>query len=442
MMTMKTKRIASLLLSAALLLSLAVPAFAENPTTEETAEPETAVQEVEPEALTEEDAVAPVAEPTAKKEYTYVAIGDSVTAGVGLSGLQYKLVQNGFDMSGNYKGYDGQCFVGYVADQLGLDRDHAINLGLPAVMTKDLADLIETGAMPAMNQYSGVQYTSVPELKEYIQKADLITLQIGANDALIRTIVALGEATNWKSEKLANSMVTGMFRNLTPDNIDYFMDCLKQLTLTPSEFRAGFLVLRATSMPSVLVELGYISTPDEEQYLLSDAGTTALSNSIYKAFLNYKREHDAPIGRSRVQEQELPEPENKPKESRIEIQTAEPDTATEPDKVTKKPVPATQKKITGDQARTSAKPVFKIQILVSNKILPKGSKQLKGVSPVSYYREKGLYKYTYGENTDYNKILRMKRNITPKFKDAFIIAFKNGEKMNVNEAIKEFKKNR
>ena len=128
-MTMKTKRIASLLLSAALLLSLAVPAFAENPTTEETAEPETAVQEVEPEALTEDDAVAPVAEPTAKKEYTYVAIGDSVTAGVGLSGLQYKLVQNGFDMSGNYKGYDGQCFVGYVADQLGLDRDHAINLG-------------------------------------------------------------------------------------------------------------------------------------------------------------------------------------------------------------------------------------------------------------------------------------------------------------------------
>ena len=43
---------------------------------------------------------------------------------------------------------------------------------------------------------------------------------------------------------------------------------------------------------------------------------------------------------------------------------------------------------------------------------------------------------------DSHKILRMKRNITPKFKDAFIIAFKNGEKMNVNEAIKEFKKNR
>lgn len=267
-MTMKTKRIASLLLSAALLLSLAVPAFAENPTTEETAEPETAVQEVEPEALTEDDAVAPVAEPTAKKEYTYVAIGDSVTAGVGLSGLQYKLVQNGFDMSGNYKGYDGQCFVGYVADQLGLDRDHAINLGLPAVMTRDLADLIETGAMPAMNQYSGVQYTSVPELKEYIQKADLITLQIGANDALIRTIVALGEATNWKSEKLANSMVTGMFRNLTPDNIDYFMDCLKQLTLTPSEFRAVMYLL-TTGMGQICTST-YADTVTQLERVMKD----------------------------------------------------------------------------------------------------------------------------------------------------------------------------
>lgn len=206
--------------------------------------------------------------------------------------------------------------------------------------------------------------------------------------------------------------------------------------------QAGFLVLRATSMPSVLVELGYISTPEEEQYLLSDAGTTALSNSIYKAFLHYKREHDAPGSRSRVQGQDLPEPENKPEESRIEAQTAEPDTAAEPAKVIQEPAPAPRRTTTGTKTQTPAKPVFKIQILVSNKVLPKGSKQLKGVSPVSYYREKGLYKYTYGESTDYNKILRMKRNITTKFKDAFIIAFKNGEKMNVNEAIKEFKKNR
>lgn len=205
--------------------------------------------------------------------------------------------------------------------------------------------------------------------------------------------------------------------------------------------QAGFLVLRATSMPSVLVELGYISTPDEEQYLLSDAGTTALANSIYQAFLNYKREHDSPTSRSRVRQQNLPEPDSKPEESVAERPTAEPDTPAEPVKSVKSS-PSTPKKASGTQTKVSNKPVFKIQILTSNKILPKGSKQLKGLSPVSYYREKGLYKYTYGESTDYNKVLRTKRNITAKFKDAFIIAFKNGEKMNVNEAIREFKKNR
>lgn len=294
-MTMKTKRIASLLVSAGLLLSMAVPAFAaQAPLAPEADTLPAAVQETEPEEKTEPEASsAPETEPeeaptettqaqettkasqtaeTAQKapakDFLYVAIGDSVTAGVGLSGLQYKLVQNGFDMSGNYKGYDGQCFVGYVADQLGLDRDHAINLGLPAVMTRDLADLIETGAMPAINHYSGVQYTSVPELKEYIQKADLITLQIGANDALIRTIVALGEATNWKSEKLANSMVTGMFRNLTPDNIDYFMDCLKQLTLTPSEFRAVMYLL-TTGMGQICTST-YADTVTQLERVMKD----------------------------------------------------------------------------------------------------------------------------------------------------------------------------
>ena len=56
--------------------------------------------------------------------------------------------------------------------------------------------------------------------------------------------------------------------------------------------QAGFLVLRETTMPGVLVELGYISTPDEERYLLTEAGTSALAKSIYQAFLNYKKKYD------------------------------------------------------------------------------------------------------------------------------------------------------
>lgn len=190
-------------------------------------------------------------------------------------------------------------------------------------------------------------------------------------------------------------------------------------------------------MPGVLVELGYISTPDEEQYLLSDTGSEALANSIYKAFLNYKREHDAPIDRSKVQQPEMPEPE----ESVAETPTDEPDSAPEPVRSDRKPG-TPNIKTNKSNPEVVHKPIFKIQILASDRVLPKNSRQLKGLSPVSYYKEKGLYKYTYGESTDYNKVLRMKREVTAKFKDAFIIAFKNGEKMNVNEAIKEFKKNR
>ena len=53
--------------------------------------------------------------------------------------------------------------------------------------------------------------------------------------------------------------------------------------------QAGFLVLRATSMPSVLIELGYINNPNEAAYLTSTAGVNALAKSIYNAFVAYKK---------------------------------------------------------------------------------------------------------------------------------------------------------
>ena len=182
--------------------------------------------------------------------------------------------------------------------------------------------------------------------------------------------------------------------------------------------QAGFLVLRETTMPGVLVELGYISNPEEEQYLLSNAGTTALAKSIYQAFARYKGQQTG------VTPKDLPpieEVASSPKPTQTSSSTSQ------PKKTTKK---------------VGGKPVFKVQILVSEKKLPANSKQFKGLSPVNHYREKGLYKYTYGESTDYNKVLRTKRQIASKFKDAFIVAFKNGEKVNVNEAINEFKRNR
>lgn len=213
--------------------------------------------------------------------------------------------------------------------------------------------------------------------------------------------------------------------------------------------QAGFLVLRATSMPSVLIELGYISNPYEEAYLLSEKGTTTLARSIYDAFKTYKNQN-------KTSKAATAKPTRATKEmlinnSSIDIETGnETYTTNESASSNNRQVNSSSKRTTTNSVketatakRTKQKPIFKIQILVSNKLLSTKSKLFKGLTHVDHYKENGLYKYTYGSDTDYNKIRRLKKSHTDsKFKDAFIIAFKNGQKMNVNEAIREFKKNR
>lgn len=181
--------------------------------------------------------------------------------------------------------------------------------------------------------------------------------------------------------------------------------------------QAGFLVLRATSMPSVLIELGYITNPAEEAYMLSENGSGNLARCIYRAFLDYKNGH---------------RPDN------MDIKSTEP----EAERAAEKPSAAKEPEA-NEAEKSGNRPVFKIQILTSGKVLPKGSRTFKGLSPVDYYKENGLVKYTYGADTDYNRILKLKRSkVDGKFKDAFIIAFKDGKKMNINQAIREFKRNK
>lgn len=187
--------------------------------------------------------------------------------------------------------------------------------------------------------------------------------------------------------------------------------------------QAGFLVLKASAMPSILIELGFISTPEEERYLNSEAGATTMAKGIYHAFLNYKREQE--IRLTGVSKTVIPS-EQKEKETEIEKENDS---------------PVTVQKV-AESATNNNEITFKIQILTSSRPLAKNDKKLKGLKDVDYYKEKGIYKYTYGASGDYNKVLRTKRTITAQFKDAFIIAFRNGEKMNVNEAIAEFKKRR
>ena len=81
-----------------------------------------------------------------------------------------------------------------------------------------------------------------------------------------------------------------------------------------------------------------------------------------------------------------------------------------------------------------------MQILTSSEKLSSRDARFKGVKDVSSYKDGALYKYTVGESTDYNAILRMRRGLAATFPQAFVIAFRDGERMDINEAIREFKK--
>ena len=87
-------------------------------------------------------------------------------------------------------------------------------------------------------------------------------------------------------------------------------------------------------------------------------------------------------------------------------------------------------------------PVFKIQIMVSSRKLREGDASFKGLTGCGSFEEGGFMKYTYGASNNYNEIYRLRKEIAEKFPGAFIIAFKNGQKMDVNQGIREFKQNR
>ena len=170
-------------------------------------------------------------------QLTYVALGDSITSGVGLADMKYNIAQIGYDLRPNFEGYSSQCYTALVGKGLGLDRQHAINLGLPSLMSPDMVDMVQSSAMPKMNQASGSYYV-YPEYQEYLRKADIISIQIGSNDALVPCIVGLGEATNWKSEQLAGLMVSGALRDFNFQKLGLFLEALNRMTLTFDESRA------------------------------------------------------------------------------------------------------------------------------------------------------------------------------------------------------------
>ncbi len=177
--------------------------------------------------------------------------------------------------------------------------------------------------------------------------------------------------------------------------------------------QAGFLVLRETSMPSVLIELGFISTPDEERQLNDAAVQDKIARGIFAAFQSYR-------GMA-----------SEAKADPVTVKVAE---------VEVKESTFTEEKVPTKVSNKNA-PVFKVQIFGTSKSLKKSDARFKGLKGVDYYKEGGLYKYTYGSSNNYEEIANLRQQIVGKFPEAFVVAFKGNSRTDIKEAINEWRKN-
>jgi len=225
--------------------------------------------------------------------------------------------------------------------------------------------------------------------------------------------------------------------------------------------QAGFLVLRETSMPGCLIELGFITTPDEERLLNNDSRVDDIARGIYEAFAKYKNKYDRSVSVPyRAKDSEdvnlpkiVPDQEPAPKTRVVtrgkqpKREEATPEQPKREVKEVKKPEPKREVKKTETKkevkkTEVADAPVFKLQIFVGSRNLRKGDAHFKGETDYDSFQEGNLVKYTLGASTNYNEIYRLRKEKLDKFPEAFIIAFKNGQKYDVNQAIREFKQNR
>lgn len=301
------KKLTTLLATAAALALLAVPAFAEDadaaapaadsaviaqqdetaPSTETPEAEQPAESAAEQPAETAETVAAepeaPVAESETpatepeKPQLTYVALGDSITAGIGLSGVHTRITDTREDFEPNFKDYPSQCYVSLVADGLGLDRQHAIDLGISGLKSSDLLRLVRGSDTedPSWSYY-------YPQYREYIKNADIISVQIGANDATGPAFAALSAATNQKSEQLVSVLLNGTMRDLSPDSFRRLNDSLSKLAFSWDEICATNQLLFGggtdaiceqaytdvtTNLPQIIAEIRALN-PDAKILLL------------------------------------------------------------------------------------------------------------------------------------------------------------------------------
>lgn len=186
--------------------------------------------------------------------------------------------------------------------------------------------------------------------------------------------------------------------------------------------QAGFLVLRATAMPSVLVELGFISNREEEKALNNDDKQIENAEAIYQGIIDYIHSLEKKGGEKILSGSNAPAATAVATATTVAAQPSETQT--------------TEKAEKKSENIDNNAVIYKLQILVSTKQRNTDDPIFKGQKNIEELKEPVGYKYLIGASNNYNDVLQLKNSVKNDFPGAFIVAYKNGVRVNVQETLK------
>lgn len=184
------------------------------------------------------------------------------------------------------------------------------------------------------------------------------------------------------------------------------------------------MVTKMAVMPAVLVELGFLTNPDEEDFLNSAKGQEYMASAIYRAFKEYKEERES----FTLETSKVPtKVEQKPKGAIVPSAVEKSQTVKDEIEVPTAP--------NNDEPKLEEEVYYTVQIATSARKYELIPANFKGVEKVQLYESEGFYKYIVGNETSYDVAEKQKVALRRKgYKDAFVIAMANGKRISIAEA--------